>query len=188
MDNNELVFEGKYLNWKRIRLFRGNNISRSVVKWKKYGKGKEYYWNGRLNFEGVYLNDKKVGKEYYGDGKIKFKGEYINDNKWNGKYYNNAGKIEYEIKNGNWNGKYYDYDYDGKLIFVGEYKEGKRWKGKENEYNYYGRLIFEGRCLDGEKWKGIGKEYYNNYKFLKLEGEYLNGKRNGKGKEYDDIC
>ena len=30
---------------------------------------------------------------------------------------------------------------------------------------------------------GVGKEYYSNFE-LEYEGEYLNGKRNGKGKEY----
>ena len=32
--------------------------------------------------------------------------------------------------------------------------------------------------------KGKVKEYSNNK--LEFDGEYLNGKRNGKGKEYDD--
>ena len=32
---------------------------------------------------------------------------------------------------------------------------------------------------------GIRKEYYGRNDFLLYEGEYLNGKRNGKGKEYD---
>ena len=31
-----------------------------------------------------------------------------------------------------------------------------------------------------------GKEYYGEDDSLRFEGEYLNGKRNGKGKEYDD--
>ena len=46
--------------------------------------------------------------------------------------------------------------------------------------------MFEGEYLNGER-NGKGKEYisslYNVY--LKFEGEYLNGKRNGKGKEYN---
>ena len=41
------------------------------------------------------------GKEYYDDGKLKFEGEYFNGKKWNGKEYNKDGKIEFEIKNGN---------------------------------------------------------------------------------------
>ena len=39
-NNDNLKFEGEYLNGKR------------------YGKGKEYYFNGNLKFEGEYLNDK----------------------------------------------------------------------------------------------------------------------------------
>ena len=46
---------------------------------------------------------------------------------------------------------------------------------------YYGKLKFEGDYLNGKR-NGEGKEYYDNGKF---EGEYLNGKRNGKGNEYD---
>ena len=35
----------------------------------------------------------------------------------------------------------------GKLIFKGEYKDGKKYKGKE--YNDYGRLKFEEENKDG---------------------------------------
>ena len=55
-------------------------------------------------------------------------------------------------------------------------------KGKEYN-NYNNRLCFEGGYLNGKR-NGKGKEY-DYYKRLKFEGEYLNGKRNGKGKEYD---
>ena len=52
------------------------------------------------------------------------------------------------------------------------------------EYNScYDELIFEGEYLNGKR-NGKGKEYYNNK--LIFEGEYLNDKRNGKGKEYDN--
>ena len=51
-------------------------------------------------------------------------------------------------------------------------------------YYWDGELSFEGEYLNGKR-KGKGKEYYKDGK-LKFEGEYLNGKRNGKGKEYYD--
>ena len=58
----------------------------------------------------------------------------------------------------------------------------KKWKGKE--YNYKGKLIFEGEYLNGEK-NGKGKEYYKGK--LIFEGEYLNGERwNRKRKKYND--
>ena len=56
---------------------------------KRNGKGREYYENGKLLFEGEYLNGKKWnGKimEYYFNGKLKFDGEYLNgEKKWKGK-------------------------------------------------------------------------------------------------------
>ena len=56
--------------------------------------------------------------------------------------------------------------------------------GKGKEYYDNGKLEFEGEYLNGKR-NGIGKEYdeYDDTK-LKFEGEYLNGKRNVKGKEY----
>ena len=52
--------------------------------------------------------------------------------------------------------------------------------GKGKEYDF-GRLIFEGEYLN-EKRNGSGKEYYFD------KGEYLNGQRNGKGKEYNKFA
>ena len=46
----------------------------------KEGEGiiKEYYENGKLNFEGEYLNGKKNGKAkiYFDNGKLRFEGEF----------------------------------------------------------------------------------------------------------------
>ena len=42
-------------------------------------------------------------------------------------------------------------------------------------------LLFEGEYLNGMR-HGKGKEYCGNR--LEYDGEYLNGERNGKGKEY----
>ena len=45
-------------------------------------------------------------------------------------------------------------------------------------------IIFEGEYLNGER-NGKGKEYDTCGYKLNFEGEYLNGKKNGKGKEYN---
>ena len=50
-------------------------------------------------------------------------------------------------------------------------------------YNYDGILELEGEYLNGEK-NGFVKEYYSETGLLRFEGEYLNGKRNGRGKKY----
>ena len=59
--------------------------------------------------------------------------------------------------------------------------------GNVKEYNeLFDNIEFVGKYLNGKK-NGKGKEYYFNGN-LRFEGEYLNGQRNGKGKEYyEDI-
>ena len=229
--NDELIFEGEYLNRKRN------------------GKGKEYDDYGKLIFDGEYLNGKRngKGKEYDIYGNLIFEGEYLNGKKWNGKGYD-EGKIIYELKdgkgfiqdnirinsyryvillgeyiNGEANGKMkehvcdsliFDGEYlngkrNGKgkefknniLIFEGEYLNGKKWNGKQSIQNYgkdeiyeikngkgflvefdQARDYYEGEFFNGER-NGKGKEYFNGNR-IKFDGEYLNGKRNGKGKEY----
>ena len=93
-----------------------------------------------------------------------------------------------------------EFNFDGLLIFEGEYLNRKR-NGKGKEYEE-GKLIFEGEYLDSKRMKGnvydkFGKiinklnnennkiiKEYNKYGKLIFEGEYLKRKRNGKGKEY----
>ena len=70
--------------------------------------------------------------------------------------------------------------YDKFNNIVYELKEGK---GLIKEYTFSGDLIFEGPYLNGLR-NGKGKEYDNRK--LVFEGEYLNGERNRKGKEYSD--
>ena len=83
----------------------------------KWWKGKEYDYNGKLIFEGEYLNGKRNGK---------------------GKGYNKDGKLEYEIKNGKgFITEYNEWD----KIFEGEYLNGIR-NGKGKEYYKYGQLKF----------------------------------------------
>jgi len=66
------------------------------------GKGdiKEFFdFNGKLIFEGKYLNRERNGKgrEYYNDGKLKFDGEYLDGKRWNGKEYDSKfGKLLFE--------------------------------------------------------------------------------------------
>ena len=61
-------------------------INYQHFKGERNGKGKEYHDNGKISFEGEYLNGKRngKGKEYYYKDQIKFEGEYLND-KRNGK-------------------------------------------------------------------------------------------------------
>ena len=86
--NDELIFEGEYLNGKRN------------------GKGKLYNDNGKLEFEGEYLNGERNGKgKEYHNGELIFVGEYLNGERWNGKgkeynIYNDKLEFEGEYLNG----------------------------------------------------------------------------------------
>ena len=115
------------------------------------------YRNGKLIFEGEYLNGERngKGKEYNENTILLFEGEYL------------YGK--------RWKGKEYDY-YRGKLIFEGEYLNEKRWNGKGKEYYNNGELKFDGEYLNGDRWNGKGREYglFGN---LIFEGEYVNGQK-----------
>ncbi len=185
---------------KKLYLFRYNmtlqkKLDINIINYKEFSgkykvgdknrKGKEYDgYEDSLIFEGEYLNGKRkgYGKEY-NDNKLLYEGEYLNN-----------------LRNGN--GK--EFNFDGKIIFKEEYKDGNWWTGKVYEYKdnniyeinngkgylkymaYWGTKNFEGEYLNGKK-NGKGKEYDNH--ILIFEGEYLNGKKNGKGKEYDwDNC
>ena len=66
-----------------------------------------------------------------------------------------------------------EYNFDGKIIFEGEYLNGKR-NGMGKEYNN-GELLFEGEYLNGKYWNGKIKGY-NPMGYLEIKGEFLNGK------------
>ena len=134
--------------------------------------------------------------KYYINERLKYDGEYLFDNKYNDKGYDEYGNKIYELRNGTGNGK--EYFPNGKLIFEGEYLNGRR-NGKGKEYEN-GKLILEGEYKSDKRWnckaydeinhffklkegKGLLKIYDNNGK-LKFENEYLNGEKNGKGKVY----
>ena len=173
------------------------------------GIGKEYdSYNDNLIFEGEYKNGRRYkGKEYNTFDKLVFEGEYLNGKRWNGsgikdgkgyvKEYNKDNILIYEgqIENGEKNGKGKEY-YDKNILkFEGEYLNGKRWNG--NGYDIQNNIIYQ--IKNG---KGYAKEYYYNDFILlaeiknlndeisningklKFEGEYFNGEKNGKGKEY----
>ena len=65
----------------------------------------------------------------------------------------------------------------GILEFEGEYNYEKKWNGKGYDKN--GNIIYE--IKNGS---GFIKEYDDEGDLI-FEGEYLNFKKNGKGKEYD---
>ena len=96
-------------------------------------------------------------------------------------YIKEKKKLELIIYNKNIQ-KNFDIDITNYKFLSGRYKiVDKNRKGQE----FYGSndvLAFEGEYKNGKR-NGKGKEYNINGNLI-FEGEYKNGKRNGKGKEY----
>ena len=195
------LFEGEYSNGKRNgkgkEYYKNGNLKfEGEYKYGLKAKGKEYYINDKLYFKGEYKSGEKwLGEGYDENGKIIFR---INNGKGFVKeYYNEDDKYKYphyyliyegEYLNGEKHGKGIEYNQDGKIIFAGEYYQGKRWNGKVKEYYFFFDILkFEGEYLNG---KMHGKEYYNKEQMI-FEGEYITYKNfrqrwNGKGEEYDN--
>ena len=168
-----LIFDGEFLNGKRWNGKGG--IFLNVIE--RYGS--QNFGRDKVVFVGEYSNGKKngKGKEFYFNDKIKFEGEYLDDLKWNGKEYDaNNGQV-YEIKEGKGNIK--EYDYAGLLIFEGEYLNGRKWDGKV--YYKNDNIIYN--LKDGKGFIKEYK-YKSSEDEIIFEGEYINGLRNGKGKKY----
>ena len=79
--------------------------------------GKEYN-NGKLIFEGEYVDNQKYKGKNYINNKLEFEGEYKNGEKWNGNGFDKYGNIIYALVNGN--GSIKEYNDDGTLQFEGE--------------------------------------------------------------------
>ena len=181
------IFEGEYLNGERSGKGKEYNgpllYDGEYLKGKRHGKGKLYkICSDKLEYDGAfYQGYKSKGKEYIKDILI-YEGIYILDKKWEGKGFDKNGNIIYELKKGS--GLIKEFDNELRLKYEGEYKNGRR-NGKGKEY-FEDILIFEGEFYNGERWNGIGKYWQKigDKLFITFDGEYKNGKKNGKGKEY----
>ena len=79
-NKGKLVFEGEYLNGKpsNNKIYNNDNIKLNLYNGLNQVKKYEY---GKLIFDGVYLYKEKLirkGKEYYYNGVLEFEGEYLN--------------------------------------------------------------------------------------------------------------
>ena len=117
-----MEFEGEFLynkKWNGKGFDKKGNIVDELINGK--GSAKEYYYfNGKLIYEGEYLNGKRNGKGKEYTGTLIFEGEYKNNLKWNGKGYIISNIIKYELKDGKGYIKEYHW-YNSNLEFEGEY-------------------------------------------------------------------
>ena len=204
--SGDLLFEGEYKNGERNG--KGTLFDEyGIIFDGEYLDGKE--WNGKFYDEGNIICELKDGKgirkEYNRNNNIlRYEGEYLNG-LINGKVrkfdYNGKLTFEGEYINGILNGAVKEYDNEGQIKFEGECLYGDKRKGKEY---INGRLEYEGEYLFRKKWTGKGYDEkgntiyeiingtgkvkeYNIFGGLIFEGEYKNGKRNGKCNLYDGL-
>ena len=163
--NGGLIYEGEVLNQKRNGKGKEYNSINGSLKFEgeyllgeRHGKGKEYK-NGKLRFEGEYINGKRngKGKEYNDKGELIFEGEYLNGYKWDGKLYGIDKSVYEELKDGKGIIKEYKLN---ELTFEGELFNDQR-NGKGKEY-LGGRIIYEGEYLNGKRYNGKGYDPNNN--------------------------
>jgi hypothetical protein len=153
-----------------------------IENYKKNGKGREYYKNGKIKYEGKFLDDKYEDMEakfYYENGDLyigEFKEGIMNGN---GIIY--STKFEGKFSNGEYSkGKLY---YDNGDYYIGSFKNGKK-EGKGKEYYKNNRLKYKGKFVDDKYEDDEGKFYYENGEVY--TGQFKNGKIFGKGCKTDN--
>ena len=143
--------------------------------------------NGKRIYEGAFKGNVENGFVREGKGRAYAKGgkmvEYLGDWK-NGK--RNGVGTEYrglialyigEWKNGMKDGKGKEMDENGRVVFVGEWKDGK---GKGKEMDADGNGMYEGEWWNGKR-NGMGEVL----KGTRWIGHWKDGKMNGMGYEKD---
>ncbi len=149
---------------------------------KKTGYWREYYDNGKVRYEGHFLNDHPVGEftRYYKTGIPQAKIIYSEDGRetYAELYYLNGkiaaqGKYIEKLKDSTWN--FYS-EHDGHLALKENYLKGKR-QGESIKY-YRSNKVSEKVHYTSDLLNGQWEQYFENGT-QRLDGNYLNGKRQG---------
>ena len=172
-----LIFKGEFKEGRMMTgikyEFYGKNNLRSEVRLEGEnitGKCCKYYYpNGNVQFEGQLVKNIKegFGIEYFdtnNDNRIKYEGLFKND-----------------LYHGKGQNKLYHMLYG--LCFCGEFYEGQPLNGKEIEYYNQNNVKKEVWLKNGVIHGEWNKFWFANG-YLEWEGRMVDGKRNGRGKEY----
>jgi len=163
-----------------INNYYNNNICIKKLLKVHNNKGKEYYKNGNIKYDGDFVHDKYEGngKRIYGNGEY-YIGQFLNGLR-NGKgieYYKN-GNIKYDgdfVKDkAEGNGKFI---WESGEYYIGQFEKGLFY-GKGTLYYRHGNIKYDGDFIKG-KYEGNGKFIYENGDFY--IGQFLNGLKHGKG-------
>jgi antitoxin component YwqK of YwqJK toxin-antitoxin module len=135
---------------------------------------------GKINIEYTYKNGKKNGpkRNYDAQGQLESEEQFVNDVKQGvSTYYFKSNKVQKTIpfEVGKEQGTGYEYDTTGTIITITEYKGG--FVKSTDRINR--------RDANGLR-QGMWKDFYANGK-TKIEGRYLDDKKNGYFKEFNEF-
>ena len=152
------------------------------------GKGKTFYDNEKnsIEYEGNYSKSgrrKGRGKLYYPNGKVKWDGIFDGGFKKGKKYLETGDGYEEGVYDFGERDGYCKIYYKGKLEEKGLWKRGRR-EGLHYIYHPNGNLRFKVRYINNYR-EGKGKEYWDNGK-LKYDGVFYTGRYEGVGKKYNE--
>ena len=122
-----IIYNKQFQNKLEFNIEDYKNISKKY-KIVRNGIIKEYFLNTDfLIFEGDCIGGKKSGKgkEYYLNGNVKFEGDFLNGKKVSGIGYDIKGNLAFKLNKNS----AYDYFNNGILKFSGEYYNGKDGNG-----------------------------------------------------------
>ncbi|WP_017732228.1 toxin-antitoxin system YwqK family antitoxin [Nafulsella turpanensis] len=173
-ENGSVKRQGKYLNNRMVGIWnyfyesqQGGYGSLKAQAFYEDGKGtyKEFYPNGELKAEGLYIDGKSEGEWifYHPNGAIEAKGSYLN---------------------GTRQGKWVYFHANGEKAAEGVYTDGLR-EGDWRFYHKNGQLSSEGKMQEGQKdgyWVLYNRwgDYKGEGNFVKGEGEYKEFHQNGR--------
>ena len=153
------------------------------------GEWKEYHENGKVKAEGKYVNGVKVGqwKYYSPNGKMFEIGKYDTKGRQQGKWlwYFDGGVLRRESNfyNGMEDGEFVEYaDSTGNVITKGQYTEGMKegtWVYQLDDYKSIGKYT-------DDQQDSIWKEYYVKNGKIRFEGNFNQGRPDGKHVWYYD--
>ena len=176
------IHKGKMKNnEKNVGIFIKSIID-TMGKYKKNGRGIEYYANGKKKYEGNFSNDKYEdieAKFYYENGDLYIGGFKNGEKNGIGSIY--MAKFEGHFLNDEYeSGKLYS---ENREYYNGPFKNGKK-EGKGVEYYKDGKIKYEGKFLDGKYEDDNGKYYYETGEIY--TGQFKNGKIFGIGNKTKD--
>ena len=174
-------------NVKRMCVYENDEMSRVTLEFSGTTMT-EYNEHGKRVYEGDYKGDLNngfmrsgSGKEYDKDGLIAiYSGEWKKGKREGLGTEYSQGFVLYtgEWKNGMRDGEGKEMDESGKVVFVGEWKDGK---GKGKEMDGDENVVYEGEWWNGKR-NGVGEVL----KGTRWMGHWKDGKMNGMGYEKDE--